>query len=128
VQLKQKIQSLFDFSIPVWTVLLVGVCAYTAGSFLSSPPQDSNGKFVTIARNMVIFQAVQTRRGASESQLKAEVVEPIRLFIQNYQDQGYAVIDTSIDGEGNMAVLALPKGSIDVTHEISQILSPKRPS
>ena len=128
VKIKNTVESWANFSIPVWTIFIVGICAFLAGTLLNHPvtTTELNGKYATFSRSMIIFQAVQDRQGATESQLKAEITDPINLFIKAYQDQGYVVIDNSTDQDGNMAVLALPKGSIDVSAELSQLLTKKR--
>lgn len=119
MQLKKYV----DFNVPAWTLIAVGLCAALAGAKFGSV--EPNGKFVSIARNKIIFEAVQARPGASEEQLQTQVVAPINSFIKKYQTEGYAVIDTSIDADGQMAVLALPKGSIDVSEQLSKILNPE---
>ena len=118
MQLKKYV----NFNVPAWTLVAIGVCAFIGGTKVSAPVP--NGKFVSVARNRIIFEAVQARPGATEDQLKAQVVQPINAFIKGYQDEGYAVIDTSIDADGQMAVLALPKGSIDVSDQLSKVLTP----
>ena len=117
------IKKIFDLNAPAWTLIVIGICAFLAGSHFGAP--ESNGKVATIARNMLIFEAVQARAGQSEEQLQKEVVQPINAFIKSYQDEGYLVVDTSIDAEGHMAILALPNGSVDVSNELAKVLAPK---
>ena len=119
-----QIKKYIGFNVPAWTLIAVGACTFLAGIQLGTIP--SNGKVVSFARNRVIFEAVQVRPGASEEILQKEVVVPINAFIKGYQNEGYAVIDTSIDADGQMAVLALPKGSIDVSDQISKALAPAK--
>ena len=118
MQLKKYI----DFNVPIWTLVIIAACGYVAGAKFGST--EPNGKFVSVARTKLIFEAVQARPGASEDQLQKEVVQPINSFIKGYQKEGYAVIDTSIDADGRMAVLALPDGSIDVSDQLSKVLTP----
>ena len=75
-------------------------------------------KYVLVAKESVIFGAVFDRPGASQAQLNSQVLEPTLAFLAELQNEGYVVIDTTLDSNGNMGISAIPNGAIDLTEKL----------
>jgi len=119
-----KIKTVISYEIPLLAVVfIVGVAVYAGSTLFTTEP---NGKFVTLAKEAILFQAVYDRPEATQDQINSEVVAPIMAALAKYQIEGYAVIDTTTDADGNMAVVAIPKGSIDVTEEVKKLVTKKK--
>lgn len=119
-----KLKTVISYEIPLLAVVfIVGVAVYAGNALFTTEP---NGKFVTLAKEAILFQAVYDRPEASQEQINSEVVAPIMATLAKYQTEGYAVIDTTTDADGNMAVVAIPKGSIDVTEEVKKLVTKKK--
>jgi len=119
-----KIKTVISYEIPLLAVVfIVGVAVYAGSTLFTTEP---NGKFVTLAKEAILFQAVYDRPEASQEQINSEVVAPIMAALAKYQTEGFAVIDTTTDADGNMAVVAIPKGSIDVTEEVKKLVTKKK--
>ncbi len=75
-------------------------------------------KYALVAKESVIFGAVFDRPGASQAQLNSQVLEPTLAFLAELQNEGYVVIDTTLDSNGNMGISAIPNGAIDLTEKL----------
>lgn len=75
-------------------------------------------KYALVAKESVIFGAVFDRPGASQAQLNSQVLEPTLAFLAELQNEGYVVIDTTLDSNGNMGISAIPNGTIDLTEKL----------
>lgn len=118
------VKTLLLSPVPLFAVAMAcGVSFYAGGVLNSTKP---NGKYVTAEKNALILQAVFDRQGATPEQLKQEISDPIRLVLKKYIDQGYVVIDTAKDESGNMAVAAIPPGTLDVTEELAAALKKQK--
>lgn len=119
-----KAKTVIAYEIPLLAVLFIaGVAVYAGSALFATEP---NGKFITLAKEAILFQAVYDRPEASQDQINSEVVAPIMATLAKYRADGYAVIDTTTDADGNMAVVAIPKGSIDVTEEVQKLVTKKK--
>lgn len=103
-------------------VFLCGVCFY-AGSALNK----TEGKYVTVDKGGVIFTSVMemTPPTSDPAILKKRVTDPIVGVLAKYAKEGYVVIDTAKDDQGNMSIVALPKETKDITAELSAAIKVK---
>ena len=78
----------------------------------------SPAKYALVAKEAVIFGAVFDRPGASQAELNSQVLEPTLAFLAELQNEGYVVIDTTLDSNGNMGISAIPNGAVDLTEKL----------
>ncbi len=79
-------------------------------------------------KGAVILNAALGRQNISSAVLDEQIKKPILAVIQRYVDQGYVVIDSSRDENGNMVVSGIPPGAIDITPELTAALNTAKPA
>lgn len=117
------LKKLVTFNVPAFAVLFLLMVAYYSGGVLNS--QQLNGKYLTVEKSALIIQAYLERQGETKEQLNAEITLPILSILKKYTEQGYVVIDTAKDENGNMTIAALPKGTADINKEVAAALKKK---
>lgn len=102
--------------------ILCGVAFYAGHATV-----EQNGKFAIAEKSAVILQAVLDRPAESPETFAREVAQPIIEVLKRYADQGYTVLDSAKDEQGNYALIAMPKSSIDITTELRAAIKAARP-
>jgi hypothetical protein len=74
-------------------------------------------------KSAVILESVFSRKDISASVLDEQIKKPIMAVIKRYVDQGYVVIDSGRDENGNMTVTGIPSGAIDITPDIKAAIN-----
>ena len=88
----------------------------------------SGPKIAFSEKGAVILNAALGRQDISAVVLDEQIKKPILAVIKRYVDQGYVVIDSSRDENGNMVVSGIPPGAIDITPELTAALNAARPA
>ncbi|PRE55944.1 hypothetical protein C6P99_00810 [Burkholderia multivorans] len=50
--------------------------------------------------------------------MKALITDPINSVLRQYLAQGFVIVDTSRNDQGEMTVTALPADTVDITNEL----------
>jgi len=103
-------------------VLAVFICAAAAFYLGQSWEKPEPIKFAVAEKAAVVIQAVLDNPNLTNEQNQAQIVDPIRGVLKKYADQGYAVIESSRDENGNHAIAALPANSINITSELKEAI------
>jgi hypothetical protein len=85
----------------------------------------TESKIAIIAKESIIFDAVYDRPGASAERLTEEITKPVIAYLKSLQSQGFIVINTTLDSNGNMGIDALPKNVVDLSQELRDLLRVK---
>ncbi len=112
--------------IPVAIIfLLVGI---TAGFLIGQKTAQPQGiKIATAEKGEVLLEALLSRPNASQQTLEIQVERPIQKIYQHYSDNGWLVLNTSKDEDGNICIDALPKGKTrDITQELRNAVQPAK--
>lgn len=103
---------------------LVMVILCTAAFVLGQATVEPTGKFAIAEKGSIVLQAVLDRPSEPPETISREVAQPIIEILKRYADQGYTVIDTTKDDQGNYALIALPKNAIDISEELRAAIKP----
>ncbi len=103
-------------------MLAVLICAAAAFYLGLSWEKPEPIKFAVAEKAAVVIQAVLDNPNLTNEQNQVQIVDPIRGVLKKYADQGYAVIESSRDENGNHAIAALPANSINITSELKEAL------
>ena len=103
-------------------VVIICAVAAVVGFVAGRQSIQPTGKFAFAEKGAIITEAIFARQDLDEAALKKEVVQPILGVLQRWSDQGYIVIDSSKDEQGNFAVLAIPDGAKDISAEMREAI------
>ncbi len=112
----KKILIAGNVSYSVVAVLII--LAFYIGLEMSQLTAKPAPKVAFAEKGAVIFESVFKRQDLSAATIDEQIKKPILAVIKRYVDQGYVVIDSGRDADGNMMVTGIPSGSIDITPEI----------
>ncbi len=101
-------------------IVLLGLAFYVGRESAPATP-----KIVVAERGRVILEAVMDRQDMPKEKITQEVLEPIKAVLANYMKQGFVVLDSAKDENGNYSVAALPDNVIDITQELQIAVSRK---
>lgn len=106
--------------VPMFAVVFLCAVCFYAGTALTKP----EGKYVTVDKANVIFTSVMEMNPPTTDPaiLKKRITDPVLAVLGGYAARGYVVIDTSKDESGNMAIVALPKDTKDITTELASAI------
>lgn len=82
-------------------------------------------KVVVAERGRVILEAVMDRQDMPKEKITHEVLEPVKAVLAKYMKQGFVVLDSAKDENGNYSVAALPENVIDITQELQTAVARK---
>ena len=111
-------------NLPYFAVALLCCAAFFVGQSTTQLPHD---KFALAEKSAVILQAVLDRPSESAETFEHEIGQPIIKVLQRYADQGYTVLDSAKDEQGNFAVIAMPATSINITEELRAAIKAAQP-
>lgn len=97
--------------------VLIGLAFYI-GLEMSQLTAKTAPKVAFAEKSAVIFESVFKRQDVSAAVIDEQIKKPILAVIKRYVNQGYVVIDSGRDEDGNMTITGIPSGSIDITSEI----------
>ncbi len=106
-------------SLPYSALIILLALAFYAGR--ESAP--ASPKVLIAERSRVILEAVMDRQDLPREKVILEVLDPLKAVLAKYQAQGYVVLDTARDENGNFSVAALPDGARDITPELQKAVS-----
>jgi hypothetical protein len=101
-------------NVPYSAVLILVAGAFFAGRATVHP----HDRIAVAEKGAVVMEAVLQRPKATPEEIDRQVREPIVRLLEQFANDGYAVIDVSKDEQGYMAVAAVPAGTIDITPEL----------
>ena len=107
---------------------LVMIILCTAAFFFGRTTVEPTGKFAIAEKSAIVLQAVLDRPFEPAETITHEVAQPIIAVLKNYSDQGYTIIDAAKDDQGNYAIIALPKTTIDITDALRAAIKPTQPA
>ena len=103
-------------NVPFFAVILLCAAAFCVGQNIQIGKP--NSKVAVVEKGAIFLQAALERQNESAQQINEEVKDPIINVLKKYESDGYVVIDVSKDERGDMAVLALPENTIDISKEV----------
>ncbi len=109
---------IFAGNVPYLAAVMLAASAFYVGLETSNLIDKPAPKIAFAEKGAVIMSTVLARQDISPDVLIEQVKKPILAVIKLYVDQGYVVIDSSRDENGNMSVNGIPAGAIDITPEI----------
>lgn len=102
------------------------LCA--ASFFMGQTTVEQPGKFAIAEKGAVVLQAVLDRPSVPPETYAREIVQPIIKVLKHYADQGFVVVDSTKDEQGNYSLIALPKNAIDITDELRAAIKAAQPA
>lgn len=100
--------------LPYSVAIMLCLATYLMGHQAATPAKN----VAIVEKGAVILEATLDRPNLSEAQIKAQVSEPIKEVLRRYQKNGYVVIDTSRNDQGEITVAAIPPNTVDITNEL----------
>ena len=100
--------------LPYSVAIMLCLATYLMGHQAATPAKN----VAVVEKGAVILEATLDRPNLSAAQIKAQVSEPIKAVLRRYQKNGYDVIDTSRNDQGEITVAAIPPNTIDITNEL----------
>ena len=101
-------------NLPYLTTAILCIAAFFVGQMTVRP----ESHFAVAEKGAVIVEAVLGRPGRTAQEIEREVKQPILAVVKSYADRGFTVIDASRDEQGDLAIVALPRDTIDITGEL----------
>ncbi|EGD05105.1 MULTISPECIES: hypothetical protein [Burkholderia cepacia complex] len=87
---------------------------YQAGHHTAKPPV----RVAIAEKGAVVLEAALNHPSATPAQMKALITDPINSVLRQYLAQGFVIVDTSRNDQGEMTVTALPADTVDITNEL----------
>lgn len=101
-------------------VVLLGLAFYIGKESAPATP-----KVAVAERGRVILEAVMDRQDMPKEKIIQEVLDPVKAVLLSYMKQGFVVLDSAKDENGNYSVAALPDNVIDITQELQSAVARK---
>ena len=106
-------------TVPMPAALLMAVSGLVLGFVIGQKTTPTETKIVTADKGAVLLEAILKHPNASSKELQARVEQPITTILKHYSDNGYLVLNTTKDDEGNICIDAFPKKKLpDITQEL----------
>jgi hypothetical protein len=114
---------IFAGNVPYLAVALLALSFFYFGFAVANKNAKPIPKIAFAEKGALVLSNVLARQDISESTLDEQIKKPILAVMKRYVDQGYVVIDSSRDENGNMAINAIPPGAIDITSEMKEAIN-----
>lgn len=101
-------------------IVLLGLAFYIGKESAPATP-----KVAVAERGRVILEAVMDRQDMPKEKIIQEVLDPVKAVLLSYMKQGFVVLDSAKDENGNYSVAALPDNVIDITQELQSAVARK---
>lgn len=101
-------------------IVLLGLAFYIGKESAPATP-----KVAVAERGRVILEAVMDRQDMPKEKIIQEVLDPVKAVLLSYVKQGFVVLDSAKDENGNYSVAALPDNVIDITQELQSAVARK---
>lgn len=101
-------------------IVLLGLAFYIGKESAPATP-----KVAVAERGRVILEAVMDRQDMPKEKIIQEVLDPVKAVLLSYMKQGFVVLDSAKDENGNYSVAALPDNVIDITRELQSAVARK---
>ncbi len=100
--------------------VLLGLAFYIGKESAPATP-----KVAVAERGRVILEAVMDRQDMPKEKIIQEVLDPVKAVLLTYMNQGFVVLDSAKDENGNYSVAVLPENAIDITQELQNAVARK---
>lgn len=100
--------------LPFLAVVIVAGGAFVAGQHAAP----SANKVASAEKGAIVLETMLAHPEADERFVDQQLRQPILAVVRKYADRGYTVLDASRDDAGNLAVVAMPTGVLDITDEL----------
>lgn len=104
--------------IPYSVACLLSFAVYTIGYQAGHQTAKPAPRVAIAEKGAVVLEAALSHPTATPTQMKAVIADPINSVIQRYLTQGFVIIDTSRNDQGEMTVTALPADTLDITNDL----------
>lgn len=102
--------------VPYSVVCLLSFAVYAIGYQAGHQTAKPAPRVAVAEKGAVVLEAALSHPNATPAQMKALIADPINSVIQRYLAQGFVVVDTSRNDQGEMTVTALPADTLDITN------------
>ena len=116
-------RTLLAGNLPYLAAVILCAGAFYAGRVNTS----QRNRVALVEKGAIITEALLANPERSQVEIDAQIRAPILAVLRKYAEAGYAVIDTSKDESGRMAVVALPADAVDITAEMRAAITAARP-
>ena len=110
-------------NLPYLAAAILCAGAFYAGR-MDTPQRN---RVALVEKGAIVTEALLANPERSQGEIDAQIKAPILTILRKYADAGYAVIDTSKDEAGRMAVVALPADAVDITAEMRAAITAAGP-
>ncbi|PTT90210.1 hypothetical protein DBR42_06450 [Pelomonas sp. HMWF004] len=114
---------IFAGSLPYFSMLVIGAGAFYAGYIYCAGTITPQSKIVYAEKAAIVYGQMMKLDQVSDEVIDAKVRKPMIDVLKKYQREGYTVIDTSKDEQGNMSIMTLPPEARDITGELKAALA-----
>lgn len=102
--------------IPYSVVCLLSLAVYAIGYEAGHQTAKPAPRVAIAEKGAVVLEAALSHPTATPAQMKALIADPINSVIERYLAQGFVIVDTSRNDQGDMTVTALPADTVDITN------------
>ncbi|RQQ88676.1 hypothetical protein DF134_19025 [Burkholderia stagnalis] len=104
--------------VPYSVLCLLSFVVYSIGYRAGHETAKPAPRIAIAEKGAVVLEAALNHPTATSAQLKALISDPISTVLRRYDAQGFVVVDTSRNDQGDMTVTALPAETLDITNEL----------
>ncbi|KWK68769.1 hypothetical protein [Burkholderia ubonensis] len=104
--------------VPYSVLCLLSFAVYSIGYRAGHETAKPAPRIAIAEKGAVVLEAALSHPTATPAQLKALITDPISTVLRRYDAQGFVVVDTSRNDQGDMTVTALPAETLDITNEL----------
>jgi hypothetical protein len=108
----------FKGNVPYLAVLILIAVSFYTGFEISNVLAQKKPKVAFAGKGATITEALLSTTTSTREEVDKEITKPIVSVIKKYIDNGYLVIDSSLNQNGAMEITGIPKGAIDITNEL----------
>jgi len=109
---------LFAGKLPYFAAVMLCAACFYAGHEYAVTTIKPVSKIVYADKAAVVYGQLIKSQSISDESVDSQVRQPILDVLKKYQREGYVIIDSSKDEQGNMTLMALPKEARDITPEL----------
>lgn len=102
--------------IPYSVLCLLSFAVYAIGYQAGHQTAKPAPRVAIAEKGAVVLEAALSHPTATPAQMKTLIADPINSVIQRYLVQGFVIVDTSRNDQGEMTVTALPADTVDITN------------
>ncbi|KGC70067.1 hypothetical protein DP57_6068 [Burkholderia pseudomallei] len=104
--------------VPYSVLCLLSFAVYSIGYRAGHETAKPAPRVAIAEKGAVVLEAALNHPTSTPAQLKALIADPIAAVLRRYDTQGFVVIDTSRNDQGDMTVATLPAQTLDITNEL----------